>query len=97
MISIKEAIDNGTWFHCHKDYDDWCDQEFNIRIKILSFDKINLANVDNPEEIQFLDEGIYWIMKVEAISLVKIETDTRALTNSLMLVDQDGFSFNKIM
>lgn len=96
MIPVKAAIESGAWLHCHRDEDVWSDQEFNLRIRVLSFEKVRIAEVDNPEKLEFLNEGIYWIMKVEAVSLVKAEIRPRSLTDSIIVIDQDGFSFNVI-
>ncbi len=94
MIPIKEAINLGTWFHC--EYTDTRhDEIYPFRIKILSFRKLNLKEVDNPEGLDLKDEGtIIWIMNLEAINVRKEAVSPTYSLDQLILIDQDGFKFH---
>lgn len=92
MIPIKEAISTGAWLHCEAKYNY---ELIQFRIKVLSFRKLNLSEVDNPERIDFRDEHtIVWIMDLEVVNLTKerIRAGDDALCK-LIIVDQDGFNF----
>lgn len=96
-IPIKHVIDSGSWFHCITGYV----KPFNtsvFRLKIISFEKIELSEIDNPEEIdntQFnLEEGDFWIMKLQLVNLIKEETT--AIPNHILLFDHDGFKFRSV-
>ena len=92
MIPIKEAISTGAWLHCEFNYNY---ELIQFRIKVLSYRKLNLSEVDEPEKINFRDEGTFvWIMDLEVVNLTKerISSHEQALSQ-LILVDQDGFKF----
>ncbi len=92
MIPIKEAITTRAWLHCEVNYNY---ELFQFRIKILSFRKLNLSEVDEPEKIDFKDANtIIWIMDVEVVNLTKEPISTRKM-ELLEMVDQDGFKFPK--
>lgn len=93
MIPIKEAISSGAWLHC--EYKISSDDELTqFRIKILSYKKLDFSQVDNPERINFKDEGtIIWIMDLEVINLTKEAISPIYGPGSIVLVDQDGFKF----
>ncbi len=94
MILVKTAIESGTWLHmnCHSVYSDH-EQGVDLRIKVTSFEKIDMSEVDDPEELESMDDGIYWIMHVEVVNLMKVQIRPRESTDSIVLVDQDGFTF----
>lgn len=90
MIPIKEAISSGAWLHCSSD-----DGSIQFRLRVLSFGKINLADVDNPQNIKQTDSNAkWWLMKIEVVSLCKKNISPDRLFRNVLLVDQDGFEFN---
>ena len=90
MIPIKEAISSGAWLHC-----EFTDSKVLFRIKVLSFRKLNLSEFDEPDKIDFKDEGIViWIMDLEVINLTKEGINSFVGPGNLILTDQDGFEFN---
>lgn len=92
MISIKDAINSGTWLN--RKYIDNSNQSFHFGLKILSFRKLNLMEVDNPEKIDLKDEGtIIVILDIEVVNMTKEPLSTSEL-NQLVLIDQDGFKFH---
>lgn len=92
MIPIKEAISNDTWLRCEYDYNETL---YKFNIKILSFRKINLSEVDEPEKIKVIDKNAnYWIMGLECINLITEPLSPTYTTGQLILVDQDGFKFH---
>lgn len=92
MVPIKEAISTGAWLHCETTYNY---ELFQFRIKVLSFQKLNLSEVDNPEKIDFRDENtIVWIMDLEVVNLTKeCIRPVQEGPGRLILVDQEGFRF----
>lgn len=91
MVPIKEAISSGAWLHGQ--YVNF-KETFEFRIKINSFRKLLLSEIDNPEEIKEMDYGsILWLMQIEFVNLTKRPVEPSVL-RPIILVDQDGFSFN---
>lgn len=88
MIPIKDAISNGNWLHC---------EVFlgaKIRMKVLSFQKLNLLEVDDPEKIDFIAENkILWIMDIEVVSFSKSPISTVEMNGQLFLINQNGIKF----
>jgi len=92
MVPIKEAINSGSWLHC--EYDGY-NGIYKFRIKINSFRKLSLSEIDNPEKINNLDSSAtLWIMAIEFINLTKKPIHPSYGPPSLILVDQDNFSFH---
>lgn len=92
MIPLKDAIENGIWLQCEYDYRG---EFIQFRLKISSFKKIKLADVDEPEEIKVIDSNAnYWQMDIEVINLTKEPLSPTFGPNQLILVDQDGFKFH---
>ena len=92
MIPVKEAINIGVWLHC--DYTDTRhDENYPFRIKVLSFRKLNLAEVDNAEKLNLKDSDL-WIMELEVINIKKEPVSPTYSVNNLILVDNDGFRFH---
>lgn len=100
-IPIKEAINSGSWFKCqvvtylHYYPDHRHDDEFNFRLRILSFDRINLDEVDDPARMDMMDlyEGILWLLKFEVVNLFKKELSPWYVLDSVRVIDRDGFEF----
>ncbi len=91
MVLVKEAINSGVWFHCeYKGYD----EIIKFRLKVNSFRKLNLKEIDNPQEIEMLEsDAILMLMEVEIINLNKESKNSNDQVESLLLIDQDDFNF----
>ncbi|TXD84101.1 hypothetical protein ESY86_10625 [Subsaximicrobium wynnwilliamsii] len=92
MVPVKEAINSGSWLHCEcNDYD----RLIKFRLKISSFRKLVLTEIDNPDKIGTIDEGaMLWLMQIEFINLTKDPIHPRYGPPYLLLIDQDGFRFH---
>lgn len=91
MVPIKEAISSNTWLQCEHQYGY---NSYKFRLKIISFEKLNLSLVDNPEEIEGIDSNsLIWKLDIEIIGLNKEPIPPHCSTDCLLLVDQDGFKF----
>ena len=92
MVPIKEAINSGSWLHCEQKNNLFETNQF--RLKVNSFRKLNLSEVDNPENISGLDSNsIIWLLEIEVVNLNKIPLGVYEATQQLILIDQDGFNF----
>lgn len=92
MIPVKEAIESGIWIHCEYSYRDVI---YKFRLKVTSFRKINLKEVDEPEQINALDSNAnLWLLEMEIINLTKEPLSPVYTSGMLVLVDQDGFKFH---
>lgn len=93
-IPIKHAIDSGAWFQCHsKMYEKY----FDFRLKLISFEKINLYEIDEPSKIDKFDpeQGHLWLMRIQIINLNKMEVAYGYITGSILIVDQDNYKFSE--
>jgi hypothetical protein len=94
MVPIKEAVNSGAWLHCEKRDNLFKVNQF--RLKILSFKKIDLKDIDEPEKIEDFDgTGDLWLMKIEIINLNKEPTSIFDNIRKLKLIDNDSFQFPK--
>jgi hypothetical protein len=94
MIPVKEAISTGAWLHCEYTDTDH-DEIYPFRIKVLSFRKLNLKEVDNAEELNLRDTDCnLWIMELEAINIKKEPVSPTYSLDQLILMDQDDFQFH---
>ncbi len=92
MIPIKEAISSGAWLHCSSD-----DDSVQFRLRVLSFGKLNLSEVDNPQDIQQNDGNAkWWLMRIEVVSLCKRNIYAYKVCGKVLLIDQDEFEFSVI-
>lgn len=92
MVPVKEAINSGAWLQCEKRSNLFEANQF--RIKIKSFRKLNLSEVDEPEKIEELDSGgVLWLMDLELVNLNKHPLSCVKGPSSLILVDQEHFVF----
>lgn len=92
MVPIKEAINSGLWFQCEKTNNLFEANQF--RIKVNSFRKLNLSEVDEPEKISDLENSaVLWFRNIEVVNLNKEPTRTRNNVYELRLVDNEGFNF----
>lgn len=90
MIPIREAVENGAWLKCVSN--SVLIGQIEFRLRVLSFERINLAEVDGRERMQIPDEGVWWLMKIEAVNLYKMEIHVDELYK-ISLQDQNGFQF----
>ncbi len=92
-VPIKHAIESGAWFQCHSE----CEGEKKFRLRVLSFEKVNLAAVDYPENLDKVhfntDAGDWWILKLEMVNLNRIDA---YLQYTILIVDEDDFEFKKV-
>ena len=89
MISVKDAIASGAWYHCQSDrgFDD-----VSFRIGILSFEKQQLSEKELNH--YFDGGGSLWLMNIQVVSLNKTKAlETGDISYFLYLQDQDGFQF----
>ncbi len=92
MVPIKEAISSGAWLHCEYTYRD---ELIKFRLKVISFRKLNLSEVDEPENIKVIDSNAnYWLMEIEVINLIKEPLSPTFGPDQIILIDQDGFKFH---
>lgn len=89
MIFLNDAITNGTWLHCEFPVKD---QLYQFRLKVLSFHKLNLNEVDEPEKINIWKDTIIWLMEVEIINLSK-EPMASGFLNEINLINSKGSKF----
>ena len=95
MISIKEAISKEFWIHCEAT-ESFLTYIFHI--KILSFKKLNLTEVDEPERIKLFNSNApLWLMKLEVINFTKKSISPNNGFNNIILIDQDGFKFHTFL
>lgn len=88
MILIKDAISTGSWLHCEM----FLGTIF--RIRVLSFQKLNISEVDNPEKINLIDNNkTIWIMDLEVVNLSKDPIHTFEVTVILLLINLKGLRF----
>lgn len=94
-FNIDYSILNSIIFTCNsKVYT----QNINFKIKILSFEKISLSEIDNIEEIiekdkEFEVNGILYLLYCEIMNLSKEEIEFHDIKECLVLVDEDDFIF----
>src|SRR4051812_4766493 len=92
MVPIKEAISTGAWMHCEYMYEK---KLYQFRLKVISFRKLNLSEVDNPENIKVIDSNAnIWLMEIEVINLTKEPLSPTFGPDMLILIDEDGFKFH---
>ena len=91
-VPVNEAINSGAWFKCISVDDEH--NEYAFRLKIISFEKIKLKEVDAPNKINFdLKEGDIWLMKIQCVNLNKNVMSSYDIASNIILFDQDDFEF----
>ena len=74
-VPLKKAINSLSWYNCQTEC--WTqtlnhDEIIDYQIKVLSFERINLTEVDGSDKISLnLENGILWILRVEVVNLWK--------------------------
>ncbi len=90
MIFLNDAITNGTWFHCEFKRNI---EVYQFRLKILSFQKLDITLVDEPEKIKMENGTIIWLMEAEMINLSKEPISSSGAIGFLNLVNQNGLTY----
>ena len=89
MIPIKEAISSAAWLNCVNE-----DQSIHFRVKIISFNKFSLEDINEPEKIKLIDSNGQWrVLQIEVVSLSKKIIYSSDGPGELLIIDQDGFEF----
>jgi|GraSoiStandDraft_41_1057321.scaffolds.fasta_scaffold2866685_1 hypothetical protein len=92
MVPVREAINSGAWFHFSSS-----DGDMQFRLKVLSFEKLDLSQVDEPQNIDDEETGAcWWLMKIEAINLSKQSLFSPLMLREMLLIDQNDFQFNVV-
>ena len=94
MVPVREAINSGTWFHFSSS-----DGDMQFRLKVLSFEKLDLSQVDEPQNIDDEETGAcWWLMKIEAINLSKQSLFSPLMLREMLLmrVETLGHDFSGI-
>jgi len=91
-ISINEAIESGEYYTFYKER---YSKVYNYKLKIISFEKISQENLSNIEDLEYVGDGILWIMKVEVENIDKTPLDPYYVGEYLRIIDQEGFSFQR--
>ncbi len=89
-IPLNEAIAAGAWFECHSKY---YDKELHYRLKVVAFSRTSVDDIDVSLVGKVLVEGILWLLSVEVVSLCSARTDVCLIKDSIVLIDEDGFTF----
>ncbi len=89
MILLKDVIENGSWLNYEFPVND---ELYKFRLKVLSFQKLNLFEVDEPEKINMWNNTIIWLMEVEIINLSK-EPMASGNLNKITLINSKGSKF----
>lgn len=93
-IPIEHAIDSGAWFHCRSGYDGHYDN-YSFRIRVLSFEKVNMTDIDNPKQITLdIEGGVLWVIKLQIINLNKEEV--RIIDGLIRIVDENDYDFPNV-
>lgn len=93
-IPIKYAIESGCLFKGLTGDS----PPFEFRIKILSFEQLNISKLDDPKKIDKfydLNQGVFMILRFEIISLHKLPIYSKNIHSDLLIIDQDGFQFKE--
>ncbi|MEW6615013.1 MAG: GIY-YIG nuclease family protein [Thermodesulfobacteriota bacterium] len=99
-VPLKKAINSLSWYNCQTEC--WPvtfkDNEIiNYQIKVLSFERINLTEVDGSDKISLnLENGILWILRVEVVNLWKKTISSFPIYDSVILIDKDGSEYKPI-
>lgn len=90
MILLTDSINSGSWFHCEYKRGN---QSYQFRLRILSFQKLDLTQVDEPEKISIEKETTIWLMEAEMINLTK-EPISSGVIGYLDLKNQKGMKYH---
>ena len=89
MVPIKEAISSGAWLHFSNE-----DESVQFRLRAIAFRKVDLTEIDNPENIKAIDGNTQWrILEIEVINLSKKNIYSSDGPGKILLSDHDGYQF----
>lgn len=89
-IILNDAVTNGTWFHCEFKRNI---EVYQFQFKILSFQKLDITQVDEPEKIKMESGTIIWLMDAEMINLSKEPITSSGALGFLNLINQNGLRY----
>jgi len=91
MVPVKEAISSGAWLYCEYSYNN---STFQFRVKVISFNKLDLSEVDRPEKIELPDANCeIWLLGIEILNYLNEPISTSSCSDMLLLADQDNYMF----
>ncbi len=99
-IPLKKAINSLSWYNCQTEY--WPSGSMDSKIidyqiKVLSFERINLTEVDGSDKISLnLENGILWILRVEVVNFWKKTISSFPIHDSVIVIDKDGSEYKPI-
>ncbi len=84
-IPMDEAVSSGAWFECSDE-----DREVVFRFRVISFSRVELKDIDEPEEIELdINQGWLYLMKCQVVNLAKSKTNVGLMADLITVVDQD--------
>ena len=89
MISINEAIEAGSWFEMST-------ENILIRIRPISFSKLDLTSVDNFNNSDLDVNSNLWLLTMELVNLEKKEIATYSVRQIIKVKDDEGYTFSHI-
>lgn len=90
MVFLNDAIRNGTWLLCEFKRNI---EVYQFKMKILSFQKLDIMQVDEPEKIKLETGTVIWLMDAEVINISKQPITSSGALNFLNLVNPNGISY----
>lgn len=88
-VLIRKAIESGGWQVCRQSRSSAL-----FKIRLFSFEKIDLSEVDNVDELEEETcEGVLWLMRMEIVNLHKTSLHPPQFRDILRVVDSDGCEF----
>ncbi len=107
MIPINEAIEAGAWLQIDKPikredrvsssitfiYDEIVAVEPRFKFKLISFSKVDLTTIDNPENLKVSVDCNFWLLKFELVVLLKESAYFSNFVDMLKLSDDEGYQF----
>lgn len=101
-IPIKHAIKSMSWLKCDASlafYSCFKIEDYSFRIRVMDFIKVNLKQIDDPQEIDpkyDLTAGDFWLLKIEVVNFCKKEFGGEMVKKNVFLIDNDDFEFQVI-
>ena len=103
VVPISEAIETGAWLKAECLHDRTSpESEFKVindgkpitfRLIVKAFSLIDLAAIDQPEELKCSLDANVWKLDLEVVNLCQREVMSSFLGRRLVISDQDGFEF----
>ena len=96
MIPIKDLIRDGCWLKCTATSRWEGDSEYTFRIRVLSFERLDGAQVGRVASLKPIEEGaVLWLMKLQVVNLSKFSVLFGYIKQRMRVVDGDGFQFRE--